>query len=240
MQKFTIQKKPKKYNTEGLNTTLTFVQPNTLKVIGLRELTLTAYVLRLERKNIKLFAGQHISLGFGNDGATREYSIYSGENDPFIEVLIKEVEDGLVSKQLKRCEIGDRVRFDGPVGYFRIDENKIKDSKFLFIASGTGIAPFHSFIKSYPELEYELLHGVRYSYEAYERSEYNANNYHLCSTRDDKGNYFGRVTEYLKDLPFDNSMQVYLCGNCDMIHDAYDILLEQGFSADNLHSEVYF
>jgi len=240
MQKFTIQKKPKKYNTEGLKSSLTFVKPNTLKVIGLRELTLTTYILRLERKNIKLFAGQHISLGFGNDGATREYSIYSSESDPFIEVLIKEVEDGLVSKQLKRCEIGDNVRFDGPVGYFRINENKINNSKFLFIASGTGIAPFHSFIKSYPELEYELLHGVRYSFEAYERAEYDEENYHLCATRDDKGNYFGRVTEYLKDLPFDNSLQVYLCGNCDMIHDAYDILLEQGFSADNLHSEVYF
>lgn len=240
MQKFTIQKKPKKYSTEGLDTTLTYVKPKTLKVIGIRELTLTTYILRLERKNIQLFAGQHISLGFGQDGATREYSVYSGENDPFIEVLIKEVEDGLVSKQLKVCEIGDHVRFDGPVGYFRIVKDKIKNQKFLFIASGTGIAPFHSFIKSYPELDYQILHGVRYAYEAYERYDYESNRYQLCATRDDKGNYFGRVTEYLKDFPMDNTMQVYLCGNCDMIHDAYDILLEQGFSADNLHSEVYF
>ncbi len=240
MQKFTIQKKPNKYNTEGLNSGLTYAKPNTLKVIGVRELTLTTYILRLERKNIQLFAGQHISLGFGNDGATREYSIYSGENDPFIEVLIKEVEDGLVSKQLKRCEIGDKVRFDGPVGYFKIDNEKIKNNKFLFIASGTGIAPFHSFVNSYPDLDYQILHGVRYAYEAYERFKYDQGKYQLCATRDDKGNYFGRVTEYLKDFPFDNKMQVYLCGNCDMIHDAYDILLEQGFSADNLHSEVYF
>ncbi len=240
MQKFTIQKKPNKYNTEGLNSGLTYAKPKTLKVIGIRELTLTTYILRLERKNIQLIAGQHISLGFGNDGATREYSIYSGENDPFIEVLIKEVEDGLVSKQLKRCEIGDKVRFDGPVGYFKIDKEKVKNNKFLFIASGTGIAPFHSFVNSNPELDYQILHGVRYAYEAYERFEYDQSKYKLCATRDDKGNYFGRVTEYLKDFPQDNQMQVYLCGNCDMIHDAYDILLEQGFSADNLHSEVYF
>lgn len=240
MQKFTIQKKPNKYNTEGLNSALTYMKPKTLKVIGVRELTLSSYILRLERKNIQFFAGQHISLGFGNDGATREYSIYSGEKDPFIEVLIKEVEDGLVSKQLKRCEIGDNVRFDGPVGYFKIDKDKVKNQNFLFIASGTGIAPFHSFVRSHPDLDYEILHGVRYAYEAYERSRYDQSKYQLCATRDDKGNYFGRVTEYLKDFPFDNKIQVYLCGNCDMIHDAYDILLTQGFNADNLHSEVYF
>lgn len=240
MQKFTIQKKPANTVRKSIENKLTYMKPKTLKVIGMRELTLSTYIIRLERKNIQFFAGQHISLGFGNQGATREYSIYSGEDDPFIEVLIKEVEQGLVSKQLKRCEIGDQVRFDGPVGYFNLEPEQLKTGKYLLIASGTGIAPFHSFIKTHPGMDYHILHGVRYAYEAYERSEYHKDRYTLCATRDDKGSYFGRVTEYLKEVRFDTDTHVYLCGNCDMIHDAYDILLEQGFSADNLHSEVYF
>lgn len=240
MQKFTIQRTAKNIAYHNLKGSLKFQKTNTLKVLEINELTLSSYILRLERKGIEFKAGQHISLGFGLSGATREYSIYSSESDNYIDVLIKEVEDGLVSKQLKISNIGDKVRYDGPVGYFTIKEDLIENNNFLFIASGTGIAPFHSFTKSYPTLNYTLLHGVRYSFEAYERSEYDANHFVLCSTRDDKGGYFGRVTEYLKDYPFDNKTQVYLCGNCDMIHDAYDILLSQGFSADNLHSEVYF
>lgn len=213
---------------------------DSLEVTGIRHLTDTAYVLRVERKNLKLKAGQHISLGVGENGSTREYSIYSGENEQFIEVLIKEVEEGLISRQLKKCKIGDRVKFDGPVGYFLIDEEPRKSDKFLFIASGTGIAPFHSFIRSYPELDFKLLHGVRYGSEAYEKSEYDPGRFVLCTSRDEEGDFNGRVTDFLKENPVDPNTQVYLCGNCEMIHDAYDILLDQGIPADNLHSEVYF
>jgi ferredoxin--NADP+ reductase/benzoate/toluate 1,2-dioxygenase reductase subunit len=32
----------------------------------------------------------------------------------------------------------------------------------------------------------------------------------------------------------------YLCGNCDMIHDVFDILEKQGVNSDNVFTEVYF
>ena len=110
----------------------------------------------------------------------------------------------------------------------------------VFIASGTGIAPFHSFVNSYPDLDYQLLHGVRYAEEAYDSDIYGRERYTLCTSRDEKGDYQGRITEYLENHPVDKDADYYLCGNSNMIHDVYDILREQGVETGRIHAEVYF
>jgi ferredoxin--NADP+ reductase/benzoate/toluate 1,2-dioxygenase reductase subunit len=212
-----------------------------IKVIQVRELTPSAYVMRFERNGIPFRAGQHILLGKKDDIQAREYSIYSAEQDDYFEVLIKEVTEGLVSRQLKKLKPGDPLNFENPVGYFILRPDDIPGKKFLFIASGSGIAPFHSFVRSYPGLDYRLLHGVRYSSEAYERGDYSPERHTLCVTRDNDGDFKGRVTDYLRKYPVeDKDTLCYFCGNCEMIHEAYDILLKQGIPSDNLFAEVYF
>jgi len=213
----------------------------TLKIRQIRELTPTAYILRFDRNNIPFRAGQHILLGRKDDLQAREYSVYSAEHDEYFEVLVKEVQDGMVSKQLKKLQPGDPVNFENPVGYFVIRDEDLSNRKFLFIASGTGISPFHSFVKSYPGLDYKLLHGVRFSSESYEKEAYDENRIILCTSRDNNGDYHGRVTDYLKEHPVtDKNTLCYFCGNCEMIHEAYDILLKQGIPSENLFAEVYF
>ena len=212
-----------------------------LRVISVRELTPTTYVLRFDRNKIPFRAGQHILLGKKDDVQAREYSIYSSEQDEYFEVLIKEVKDGIVSKQLKRLKPGDPVNFENPVGYFILKDEDISNRKFLFIASGTGIAPFHSFVRSYPGLDYYLLHGIRYANEAYDKHHYDKNRLVLCTSRDEKGDFRGRVTDYLMTHSIaDTNTLCYFCGNCEMIHEAYDILLKQGVPSENLFAEVYF
>jgi ferredoxin-NADP reductase len=110
----------------------------------------------------------------------------------------------------------------------------------VFIASGTGIAPFHSMVKSYPDLDYQLIHGVRYANEAYEKEEYQRDRYVLCTSRDDNSDFKGRVTTYLQQNDFDPNTSFYLCGNSDMIFDAMEILKEKGYDRDNVNVEVYF
>jgi len=212
-----------------------------LKVRSIRELTPSTYVLRFDRNNINFRAGQHILLGRKGDIQSREYSIYSAEQEDFFEVLIKEVQNGAVSKQLRNVKPGEPLNFENPVGYFILKNIDIKTSQFLFIATGTGIAPFHSFVKSYPGLDYKLLHGIRYAYEACEKETYDKDRLILCTSRDNKGGYHGRVTDYLKENPVeDKDTLCYFCGNCEMIHEAYDILLKQGVPSENLFAEVYF
>jgi ferredoxin/flavodoxin---NADP+ reductase len=212
-----------------------------LKVRSIRELTPSTYVMQFDRNNIPFRAGQHILLGKKGDLQAREYSIYSAEQDEFFEVLIKEVKEGMVSKKLKRLKPGEPVNFENPVGYFILKDEDIASRKFLFIASGTGIAPFHSFVRSYSGLDYKLLHGVRYTEEAYEKDVYEKERLILCTSRDNKGDYQGRVTDYLRENPIkDKNTLCYFCGNCEMIHEAYDILLHQGVPSENLFAEVYF
>ena len=73
------------------------------KIISVRNLTDSTYVLELERNGLQFYPGQHIGLGVKDYLYMRDYSIYSGVNDINLEVLIKEVEDGNLSRKFKRC-----------------------------------------------------------------------------------------------------------------------------------------
>jgi ferredoxin--NADP+ reductase/benzoate/toluate 1,2-dioxygenase reductase subunit len=209
-------------------------------VLGVRHLTNSAFIIRMDRKGLKFIPGQNLNLGLTGDTEKRDYSIYSAVDDDFLEILVKEVEDGLVSKKLKKLQPGDHIEVDGPFGFFTIADDDRAAKKFVFIASGSGIAPFHCFAGSYPGLDYKLLHGVRNSHEAYEKHHYPADRYVSCLSKDNAGDFRGRVTEYLKRYPFDPECLFYLCGNVNMIYDAFDILKEQGVPSGNLHAEVYF
>jgi len=217
------------------------VQPDILfRIHDIRHLTDSTYVLRLDRNGMDFTPGQHITLGPAGDNQLREYSIYSPNNVDYLEVLIKEVETGSVSKKLKKQQRGDIVNVEGPFGFFTLNENKLNSSELLFIATGTGIAPFHSIVKSYPNVNYKILHGIRHSNERYEFEDYPRENYISCVTKDKNGDFHGRVTDYLAENNANKNTLVYLCGNYEMIHAVYDLLATKGISADNIRTEVYF
>lgn len=214
---------------------------NKHKLHAIRYLTGSTYVLEMERRGMEFEAGQHILLGDSDSIHKREYSIYSGTGEENLEVLVKEVEEGMVSKQLKKLPDGATLEVEGPLGFFFIDPELIRQKrKFLFIASGTGIAPFHSMIKSIPELDYTLLHGVRYAGEGYEKDSYDAERYILCSSRDDDGDFKGRVTDYIKQNDFDKDTVCFFCGNFNMIREAMSLLEKKGIPPAQLYAEVYF
>lgn len=210
------------------------------RVIKKRELTDETFSLVLPKSRFKFRSGQHISLGIYGNKQSREYSIYSSPNDENLEVLVKEVENGAFTPRLRKLNIGDLVEVHGPYGRFGINPDEAENGKFVFIASGTGIAPFRSMVRTYPNMDYKLIHGVRYSTEAYDKDEYEKNRYVLCTSRDDKGDYYGRLTGYLKAQVFEPETHFYLCGNSDMIFDALEILKEKGFERNQIHCEVYF
>jgi ferredoxin--NADP+ reductase/benzoate/toluate 1,2-dioxygenase reductase subunit len=211
-----------------------------LSVLDIRHLTPSAYVLRIDRGTLEFRAGQYISLGIDPGREMREYSIYSGEQDDYLEVLIREVEQGSVSRQLKQLSAGKRIHMAGPFGFFTLSPEIIRDKNILMVASGTGIAPFHSFTRSYPGLNYRIIHGVRYGNESYERESYDQERYILCTSRDGSGHFHGRVTSYLEQNPIQIETDFDLCGNRNMVHDMYDLLTGQGIMQGNIHAEIYF
>lgn len=216
------------------------IDTNYYKVQDIRILTESAFVIQLPKSRFKFEAGQHISLSIAEDYQSREYSIYSAEEADHLEVLVKEVEGGYFSPRLKHLKKGDMVEVHGPFGRFALDSERRDSHQHVFIASGTGIAPFHSMVKSNPELNYRVIHGVRTADEAYEREGYDSGRYFLCTSRDEAGDYHGRLTGYLREAEFDKNSSFYLCGNSDMIFDAMEILKEKGFDRNDVNVEVYF
>ena len=210
------------------------------KVEDIRNLTDSAYVLRLERNGFNFQSGQFVMLSPKKMVEQREYSVYSGENDPFLEVLIREVEDGTISKQLKLIHSGETVKLDGPFGFFKFHPEMFVSKQFLFVATGTGISPFHSFVRTFPDLNYKLVHGVRFGNEAYEHHDFDKNRITLCTSGDTKGDFEGRVTDYMWSQKLNPDINCFLCGNSEMITEMFDILTSKGVPVSNIYSEVYF
>ncbi len=210
------------------------------KVQEVRLLTPSTYVLRFDKNNLSFKAGQYIRVGIPGNRERREYSIYSGENDNYLEILIKEVIEGDISKKLKRLKSGDSLIIEGPFGFFNLNSNEILTRKFYFFASGTGISPFHSYIKSYPEMNYTLIHGIKFIEESYDKDHYDHKRCINCTSRDEKGDFPGRVTKIIPIYPFEDNALFYLCGNSDMVYDVYNLLADRGVSTDNIFTEVYF
>lgn len=211
------------------------------KVLEIRNITESTYILRLERNGFEFKAGQYLVLNVPDERKAREYSIYSSEQDEFIELLIKEVNPGELSHELKYLKVGTKVQISGPFGYFILKDEVIeKKQPVVFVATGTGISPFHSIILSNPNLDYKILHGVRYKYEAYEKEDYVTRCYQLCSSRENGIGYKGRVTDFLAETKINKKALYYLCGNSAMIDQVIDLLEERGLSPDQIKTEVFF
>lgn len=209
-------------------------------VKDVRNLTVASYILRFSRNDMQFKPGQHLVAGLMNSKDAREYSIYSGINDDYLEILIREVDEGIVSKKLRKLKAGDTLEINGPYGFFMYNTLPPEFKKMLFIASGTGIAPFHSFAKSYPRADYKIIHGIRTIEENYGFEDYKPSSYFSCTSRDDRGDFKGRLTEYLKDADIETDRIVYLCGNSEMILDSVDLLQEKGINESRIFTEVYF
>ncbi|MFW6293424.1 MAG: ferredoxin--NADP reductase, partial [Spirochaetota bacterium] len=177
--------------------------------------------------------------------------IYSPLDADYLEILVKEVESGYVSRRLRRLEPGNELEVDGPFGFFLIDEADRARRPFLFVATGTGISPFHCYAQSYPGLDYRLLHGVRTAAELYEHDVFDSHRLMSCLSRDPDAVgsarptggekiVAGRVTDFLREHPVPPQTLCYLCGNCDMIYEAFDVLKGHGVPPEQLYAEVYF
>ncbi|MCE5270768.1 oxidoreductase [bacterium] len=210
------------------------------RVQSVRHLTGQVFVLRVDRLGVPAVAGQCATLGAWGSGLNREYSMYGGQDEPWLDFLVREVEDGQVSPRLKQLAPGDPVEMDGPYGRFVIEQPGDRSRRYLFVATGVGIAPFHSYLASFPWLDYHLIHGVRLADERYDRDHYDPERYTACLSLEAGGDYRGRVTDYLRAHPADPECYCYLCGNSGMVAEASEILRGQGVNGDHLFTEAFF
>ena len=197
-----------------------------------------AYILKFKR-SFEFSAGQVVGLGVNTVLEPRLYSIASGETDEYVEILYTEKPEGQLTPMLSLLQNGDKVLVTQPIGTF----TDYSDSS-IFIATGTGIAPFVSFIKSVRRNNITLIHGVRtsdYFYFSELLKKQLGDNYIQCCTGFQSSEYFnGRVTKYIKESPVNPNKKYYLCGVAEMVVDVRDILISKGVPFSNIISEIYF
>ena len=120
------------------------------KVVDNRRLNdyLTALIIDVDLGGFE--AGQFVRIGLpdGDDVLARPYSLVNTPEEQSLEVYFNIVEEGPLSPRLFALQAGDDVLVaDNPSGFLTVSQ--IPECKHLWmIATGTGIGPFLSILKS--------------------------------------------------------------------------------------------
>jgi len=181
---------------------------------------------------------------------TRAYSIASRPDGNRFELCLNLVHEGSFSPHLFAMEPGDSVEMTPPLGFFTI-RNPAKDA--LFIATGTGIAPFRSMVPDYlahaEAKRLTLLFGVRYENSIYYGHEFvelasRHSNFRFWPTLSrPEPSWGGRschVQNHLLEAIGDQrDLDVYICGLKAMVDDVRAILKALGFDRKQIIFEKY-
>jgi CDP-4-dehydro-6-deoxyglucose reductase len=182
---------------------------------------------------------------------TRAYSIASARDGNRFSLCLNLVHNGLISSYLFGLQRGDEIEIQEPLGYFIM---RHPGHHSLFIATGTGIAPFRSMLmehlpKTQPKVT--LLFGVRHEYGLLYRSEleqlasaYPSFRFVPTITRptDTWRGKTGRVQSHLDELLQTDDIatrDVYICGLKEMVDDVRRQLKERGFDRKQVFYERY-
>jgi len=226
-------------NPSGVQRDKHYFSTRVLKVI---HHTQDIFELHLERHNLNFAPGEYISIQTPTLDIYREYSIASGIHDDHLGFIIKHLQKGVVTDYLASRKTGDRITVGHPQGLFRPGQSH-QEGEFVFIATGTGIAPFLSYIKSYPSAPpAHFMYGVRYLRDALYFDLFQS---HCPSTLVISREHVtpfprGRVTDLLPRLPLHQNVHYYLCGLDSMIEDVTNWLKNNGISRKQIHHEIFF
>ena len=185
----------------------------------------------------------------------RAYSIASSsKNKEYIEFYITLVHNGELTPRLFALNIGDRIglatRF---TGMFTLNKAPA-DANIVLIATGTGVAPYMSMLRSdalaHPNRKIAVIHGARNSWDLGYSSELSllqsiAPNFSYIPTIDHPeeeiipwGGQKGRVQDVWKSKILDKkwntkltpeNTHIFLCGNPHMMDETIGILEGEGF-----------
>jgi ferredoxin--NADP+ reductase len=200
------------------------------------------FELRLEKNYLKFEPGQCVAIYLDDEQTFREYSIASGTGDSYLGFLIKHLHGGVVTEFLQHRHPGDILKVSTPYGWFRPGRQH-QNGQFIFIATGTGIAPFLSYIRSFPQNPpLQILYGVRYQQDLVGLQDLGeAGPLNLAVSREKaKGIHHGRVTNLLPMLPLNADIHYYLCGLDTMVRDVTLWLQNNGIESHHIHREIFF
>ena len=199
------------------------------------------FELTLERGDFTFEPGDCVAV-FKTEDVSRPYSISSGVNEDHLRFLVRRIAGGTVSDWLAQRQPGDTVTLSAPFGWFRPAHGDEPDSPRVFVATGTGIAPFLSALKSTNTTPVLCLYGVRTRADAV-AFDYLAQRcpVKLAVSREVADpHHHGRVTDLLEEIPLETGTHFYLCGLDAMIDQTSTWLEAHAIDITHIHREVFF
>lgn len=231
--------------------------PRRATLLGSVELSPTVrhLVLRADDGPLGHRAGQWVNLYLDVQGERmrRAYSVANAPEpgDPGrFELAVTQVPGGSVSPILHGMEVGQRLSFDGPHGFFTREGHEADD--LWLVGTGTGLAPLRAIAQevlrepSGPALG--LLFGCRsqadilFEPELRDWAATGRLSLHVTLSRPGPGwtGLTGYVQTHLVELLGERRPRVFVCGLSQMIKSVRQVLKAQlGYDRRRIHSERY-
>lgn len=208
------------------------------------------------RKELAFTPGQFVSVLEKVDGKeiTRAYSIASPRGGNRFALCLNRVPDGMLSSFLFTLRPGEEIEMHEPFGHFTL---RHPGRHAVFVATGTGIAPFRSMLldhlpRTRPNIT--LLFGTRYEHgllyrDDMERLAREFKSFRFLPTLTRPGESWkgrtGRVQAHLDEAlalraPEERfNVDVYVCGLKEMVDDVRQELERRGFERKQIIYEKY-
>ena len=220
---------------------------------------------RADGKPFVFVPGQFVQIHFAYpDGkpTKRSYSVATigdGATTPVerVEIAVSYVEGGAATALLSDLGEGGTVDASGPYGRFSLmdaDTNR----RYLLVATGTGVTPYRAMLPRIRQLTetrgctFALIYGARNEGELLYGEEFEAFarevpgfTFHPCFSRVPRAvprphDRAGRVQVALGELAPNAAHDIaYLCGNPDMVDEAFAMLKEAGLPVPHIRREKY-
>jgi ferredoxin-NADP reductase len=228
-----------------------------IRSVSLSEATKHLEFEVLRRPRFGFVAGQWLSLKADKpDGEeiTRAYSIASPpQDDNRFALCLNRVQDGFMSNFLCDMKEGAEIACQGPFGDF-ILRPPLRDT--IFIATGTGIAPFRSMLQwlladasRHQERQFWLVFGNRTEKDIYYHEEFlelagGHANFHYLPTLSRGGPNWGGLRGYVQEhvsgiVQGRTDVHAYICGLEKMITANRELLKGLGCDRRSILYEKY-
>lgn len=221
-------------------------------VIENRQWSDSLFSLRISAPLGEFRAGQFVRIALHIDGeqVARPYSLVNAPAEDLLEIYFNIVPEGPLSPRLARLKAGDEVQIaDKPSGFLTINEIPEVDHLWL-MATGTGIGPFLSSLKTDEPWQRFKKIVLGYSVRLAEELSYMDTISSLLDEHPDQmkfvpfvtrqameGAIDGRITMAIKSGELEKlvglvlgpeTSHIMLCGNSGMIHEVTDLLESRG------------
>lgn len=194
-------------------------------------------------------AGQYVNIDVPGSGQHRSYSFSSAPGESRISFLIKRITGGVMSTWLESAQAGDTVELTGPLGSFYL---RAVERPLLFLAGGTGLAPFLSMLevlaRTHSQQKVHLIYGVTRdldlvqvdAIEAYVAKLPNFSYTTVVAEAESKHPRKGWVTQHMPaEALNDGDVDVYLCGPPPMVDAVRKHFDDKGVKPNSFHYEKF-